>query len=226
MRRSIIIPCLESHEAVRRQILWLDSWIKPFSNRWHVIIVDDGSEPPIAITCPANFNLTCIRIPPHKTKWTHPIARNRGAESCPGSKFLFFLDIDHILTPETLTTASSFNGDMMRFPRRIGALDKNGKLLTSRKDLLQFGAAPDELESPKIISATVCLVRSTVQETIGGFSEIFCGQYGREGIEYKKRYEHFVHNEKCKPPELSPTNIYVFPNPRKNRQKLFHSLKR
>ena len=223
------MPCLNSHEAIRRQILWFDSWMKPFSGRWDVIVVDDGSEPAISIASPTNFNATVIRISPHQTKWTQTRARNTGARFCPKSEFLFFADVDHILTPEALAAADSFTGDMLRFPRKTGALDENGKLLTSREDLLRFGATPPELGPPRgdgRPNATVCLVRRTIQETIGGFNEIFCGQYGIEGTEYKKRYERNALDGKCKPPELSPASIYAFPNPRDNHQDLFHFLDR
>lgn len=229
MKNPIIIPCLNSHEAVRRQILWFDSWMKPFSNKWNLVIVDDGSKPAISIDPPTNFIAAIIHIPPHQTKWTQTRARNTGARSCPGSEFIFFADVDHIITPEALAIADSFTGDMLRFPRKTGALDENGKLLTNEEDLLQFGAAPSELGPPHKDgrpNATVCLVRRTIQKAIGGFNETFCGQYGIEGTEYKKRYERNALDGKCKPPELSPVGIYVFPNPKANHQDLFHSLSR
>lgn len=42
---SLIIPVLESYEAVRRQILYMNSLNLP--DDFEVIIVDDGSRPPI-----------------------------------------------------------------------------------------------------------------------------------------------------------------------------------
>ena len=226
MRRSIIIPCLDSHEVVRRQILWFDSWMKPFSDQWHVVIVDDGSDPPIGIANPTNFNLSIIRIPPHKMKWTHPRARNRGAESCPKSTFFFFADVDHILTPGAMAASSSFGGDMLRFPRKTGALDENGRLLTGEEDLLRFGASLPDLIPRHKMAATTCLVRATVQDAIGGFNEDFCGRYGYEDLDYRRRYANHVLDGKCRPPEVCTSDIYVFPNPNANRQGLFHSLSR
>ena len=226
MKGSIVIPCLNSHEVVRRQILWFDSWMKPFSDRWDLVIVDDGSEPAISIALSTNFNTILIRIPPHLQKWTHPKARNLGAEICQESEFLFFMDVDHILTPEALSFADSFNGNMMRFPRRTGALDENGKLLTNDEDLLRFGAAQSELGPVHKVAATTCLIRKTTQDAIGGFNEKFCGRYGHEDGDYRRRYGKHVIAGKCKPLEICPASIYVFPNPNANRQGLFHSLSR
>ena len=226
MKGSIVIPCLNSHEVVRRQILWFDSWMKPFSSRWNLVIVDDGSNPAISIISPTNFNTIVIHISPHEMKWTHPKARNMGAKSCPNSEFLFFVDVDHIITPEALTSADSFNGNMMRVPRRTGALDENGKLLTNDEDLLRFGAAQSELGPVHKVAATTCLIRKTTQDAIGGFNEKFCGRYGHEDGDYRRRYGKHVIAGKCKPLEICPASIYVFPNPNANRQGLFHSLSR
>ena len=226
MKSSIIMPCLNSHEVVRRQILWFDSWMKPFSDRWNLIIVDDGSEPSITVASPTNFNSTVLHIPPHEMKWTQTKARNTGTKICPESEFLFFMDADHILTPEAMSASDSFNGDMLRFPRKTGALDENGRLLTSKEDLLRFGATKSELIPRHLVAGTTCLIRTTVQNAIGGFNEDFCGRYGYEDLNYRKRYERHALDKKCKPSEICTSNIYVFPNPSANRQGLFHSLDR
>ena len=92
VKGTIIIPCLDSHEVVRRQLLWLDSWMKPFSKEWNLIIVDDGSSPKISIASPTNFTVSVIHIPPHPEKWTQPRARNVGTKHT-NTEFLLFTDI-------------------------------------------------------------------------------------------------------------------------------------
>ena len=226
MRGSIVIPCFNSHEIVRRQILWLDSWMKPFSDRWDLVIVDDGSEPEITITRPTNFSATVIHIPPHRTRWTQHRARNVGAKSCPESEFIFFMDVDHILTMEALAASDSFAGDMLKFPRKTGALDENGRLLADKEDLLRFGASLAELRPHNKVATTTCLVRRTVQDAIGGFNESLSGKYGHDDAHYRQRYNRHSNARKCRSPELSRASIYVFPNPRDNHQGLFHSLNR
>lgn len=231
MKGTIVIPCLDSHEVVRRQLLWLDSWMKPFSKEWDLNIVDDGSSPEISITSPTNFIARIIHIPPHPEKWTQPRARNVGAKAAKTSKFIFFIEIDHILTPEALDNASHFDGDMLNFIRKTGILNSEGKLLTSETDLLQFGAYKSELTprhrqgSVSVSSFTNRLIRKSVHEMIGEFNENMMGWYAPEDRDYQRRYNEHVHNRKCKPPKTSQSVIYVFPNPKANRQKLFHSLR-
>ena len=219
MKGTIIIPCLDSHEVVRRQLLWLDSWMKPFSKEWNLIIVDDGSSPKISIASPTNFTVSVIHIPPHPEKWTQPRARNVGTKHT-NTEFLLFTDIDHILTPEVLASANTFGGDKLRFFRKTGALDVNGKLLTTKEDLIQFGAT--ELTPRHREHLATCVIRKTVQDMIGGFNESFCGRYGPEDIDYKNRYEKYALNNKCKPSEISSSVVYVFPNPKENYHP-FHS---
>jgi hypothetical protein len=54
MKLSIVIPVLDSHEIVRRQALYL-GWLVGFDAE--VILVDDGSNPPIEGEFPSNFQL-------------------------------------------------------------------------------------------------------------------------------------------------------------------------
>ena len=164
MKGTIVIPCLDSHEVVRRQLLWLDSWMKPFSRKWDLIIADDGSVPEISIIPPMNFTANLIHIPPHPEKWTQPRARNLGAKAATTSEFLFFADVDHILTREALEDANCFTGDMLKFPRKTGILNGEGKLLTSEADLLQFGAHKSELIPRSSVPISTCLIRKSVRQ--------------------------------------------------------------
>ena len=220
------MPCLDSHEVVRRQLMWFDSWMKPFSKKWDLIIVDDGSVPEISITSPKNFTARVIHIPPHPEKWTQPRARNIGAKAAQTSEFFFFADIDHILTPKALDDANRFTGDWLMFPRKTGILNGEGKLLTSETDLLQFGAHKSEFIPRHKVPISTCLIRKSVHEMIGEFNEALMGWYAPEDRDYRDRYNKHTHNGRCKPPETSQSVIYVFPNPKADRQKLFHSLRR
>lgn len=225
MKGTIVIPCLNSHEVVRRQLLWLDSWMKPFSKEWDLIIVDDGSVPAISITTPKNFAARVIHIPLHPEKWTQPRARNVGGKAAQTSEFLFFADVDHILTPEALDDANCFRGDMLKFPRKTGILNSEGKLLTNETDLIQFGAHKSELTPHRRVPISTCLIRKSTHEIIGEFNENLMGWYAPEDLDYRDRYDKHSLNGKCKRPSTSRSVIYVFPNPRANRQKLFHSLR-
>ena len=223
MKGSIIIPCLNSHEIVRRQLLWFDSWMKPFDSEWNLIIVDDGSSPSLEGTT-YNFNTYIIHIPEHAQKWPQPHARNMGARHARDAEYLFFTDIDHIITPETLGEANRFKGDKLQFTRKTGFLDKYGILHSSKEDLLTFGT--NEFVPRHRIHQATCSIRKIIHESIGGFNESFCGTHGPDDIEYAKRYNNHVQLGFYKPSELAKNTLYVFPDPAKNSQKLFHSLER
>ena len=81
MRLSIVVPVLNSHEGLRRQLLHMERQGLPPDTEF--ILVDDGSDPPIE-------NTSRLRIKIHRTgdtrPWTWALARNAGARSgSPGS---------------------------------------------------------------------------------------------------------------------------------------------
>ena len=45
MKLSIVIPCLDSHEVLRRQLIHFERMALPEDTE--LILVDDGSNPPI-----------------------------------------------------------------------------------------------------------------------------------------------------------------------------------
>lgn len=226
MKGSIVIPCLDSHEVVRRQLLWISSWMAPFADRWNLVLVDDGSNPKISITPPTSHETILYRIPSHPEKWTQPRARNVGARACPASQLIFFTDIDHILTPEALADADSFRGDMLRFHRKPAFLDPSGKLHTKEDDLLNCGFSHSDLKCKSTEHKATFAIRKTIHDLLGGFDEKFCGTYGSDDIDYSQRYEKMRTEGNCKPSEFSASPIYVFPNPRDDRLSLFHRLLR
>ena len=226
MRGSIVIPVLASHEIVRRQLLWMSSWMEPFADRWNLVLVDDGSEPEISIAPTTSHETILIRISPHPERWTQPRARNIGARACKNSQLLFFTDIDHILTPEALADADSFRGDMLRFRRKPAFLDPSGKLHTKEDDLLNCGFSHSDLKCKSTEHKATFVIRKSLHDQLGGFDERFCGTYEPDDIDYSNRYEKMSTEGKCKPSEFSPSPIYVFPNPKDNHQGFFHPLPR
>ena len=131
---SIVIPVYNSHEIVRRQLLHLNR-IK--TDDVEIIIVDDGSDPPIK-------DATIRRH--SRIAWTQGIARNLGAEMASG-EYLFMTDIDHIISKESLEDALAFTGNKMIFRRQIGILDKNGTIKQDKKTLKDWGYTKDKLDA-------------------------------------------------------------------------------
>ena len=117
MTVSIVIPVLDSHEIVRRQLLHFDHMRLPTDVE--VVLVDDGSDPPIVGDIPSvNFKLVKTN---DKRRWTSCIARNRGIAVATG-EFVIATDIDHIVTRELVDAVRAFDGDKMVFRRRFGIL--------------------------------------------------------------------------------------------------------
>jgi len=125
MKLSVIISVFESYEIVRRQLLHFKKMNLPFE----VIIVDDGSNPPIeGATIRTNS----------KIRWNVGEARNMGAKIATG-EYLFMTDIDHIISKEAIEDALKFNGNKMIFRRQIGVLDENGDVIQDPDVLKEWG---------------------------------------------------------------------------------------
>lgn len=125
MKLSIIISVYNSHEIVRRQLLHFKRIDLPFE----LIIVDDNSNPPIEGATVRTNN---------KLAWTQGLGRNMGAALAKG-EYLFFTDIDHILSKEAIEDALNFTGNKMIFRRQIGILDENGDLKQDPETLKDWG---------------------------------------------------------------------------------------
>ena len=133
MRLSIVIPCLNSHEVVRRQLLHFDRMKLPSDTE--LIVVDDGSDPPLRNTtlAPVLIFQTGDTRP-----WTWALARNLGARMASGEYLLMF-DVDHIVTREAIDFIRRFDGLKVQFTRQFGVLDEKGVLTQNRRVLEEYG---------------------------------------------------------------------------------------
>ena len=176
VKLSIIIAVLNSHPVVIRQIR---SWKKMrLPKSVEFILVDDGSDPPLAFE---NSGLRNLRIfyTNDKRPWTQGLARNLGASKAFGEYFLF-TDIDHILTREAIMDALSFEGDKMSFPRFFGYLDKRGNIVSDVESLLRFGLDPRRLRGKRKLFAgyhgNTYSISRRIFEMIGGYNPAYCTQ--------------------------------------------------
>ncbi len=207
---SIVIPCLNSHEVLRRQFLYFERIGIPDDTE--IIIVDDGSEPPLKYEgkLPVTIYATNDKRP-----WTWALARNKGARIAQGEYLLMF-DIDHIITRELIDEARTFGGCKMQFLREFGVLKEDGSFTQDLETLVAYGFPKERFKDRGLAMTPLpnnFVMRKDVYWDIGGYREdLFMKPYpqGEDRLFKKGWYiwerktgEH-VHPYRPK--------IYMFPN--------------
>ena len=234
MKISVVIAVLNSHEIVRRQILHFGNMNLP--DEMEFIFMDDGSEPPLKFSGLKNLSIYYTN---DKRPWTQGLARNAGALIAKG-EFLFFTDIDHIITKEAIDTVLKFDGDKMVFPRYYGILDEDSNLIYDKKSMLEFGVHPARLTGRRGMCAGIhgntYAVRNSIFRKIGGYDPAYCERmfhmglrYGSEEATFNAEYNILNAKGEAKDQVIGP-KIYFFPVGRfridndNNPFGLFHSL--
>jgi Glycosyltransferases involved in cell wall biogenesis len=210
MKLSIIIPVLDSHEVLRRQFLYLENIGIPDDTE--IIIVDDGSDPPLSY-----IGILPVRIihTNDKRPWTWALARNRGAREARGEYLLMF-DIDHIISKEIINLARTFNGQKLTFKREFGVILPDG-VFTQDLGVLTLYGFPIERYKKRGLNLTALpnnfAMRKDIFFKIGGYREDLVEKdypqgedrfFKKQWYEWERNHGGFVHPER-------PT-IYMFPN--------------
>ena len=215
MKVSIIIAILESYEIVRRQIehfrkMGLDDDVE-------FIFVDDGSEPPLK----GEMKNLIWYYTHDKRPWTQGLARNLGASKSQ-AEYLFFTDIDHIITREAIEDMRKFDGDKMVFPRYYGILNENGDIVCDEKSMLDFGLYPARVRTHRGylcagIHSNTYVIRKKIFEMIGGYDPRFCermfhmgGAWTSEESKFNHKYNALRAKFLVKKVEIG-SKIYHFP---------------
>lgn len=236
IKLSVIVPFLNSHEIVRRQVLHFHNiGLNDYKNV-EVIFMDDGSNPPL--TYSGNLERFYLYATNDTRQWTSGIARNSGAKLSRG-EWLFMMDGDYILTREALDIAIAFNGDRLGTRREFGVLDENGKLTQDIEVLKAWGLPEDRIRvrNKSITPQTnQFIMRKSVFFDIGMYDEknILTHPYPQKEDNYLlKAWYNYVRTGKAKLPgdEIRPL-LYMFPNgrfcgdPDANPFGMFHTLSR
>jgi len=190
-------------------------------NDCEVIMVDDGSDPPLKPEMPVKHNLKMLHTN-NKTPWSIPSARNLGVRYAEGIYVLIFA-VDHILTQVAIEAIRRFDGDKMDFLRARAILDEQGNLVTDWKTVREY--APKDEDVDRIDSHyDTFAIRKNIYEELGGYDEKYDGRYGGCDVDFSHRY-----SDLCKAGKVSRCvrgpMIYVFPNPARDIKGLFHKLR-
>jgi predicted glycosyltransferase involved in capsule biosynthesis len=219
IQMSFIVSVLDSHEVVRRQLLHLDRVLTPDCE---LILVDDGSSPPLRAVCeavPKRFAFVLHETHDHRP-WTQPRARNRGAALASAEKLVFF-DIDHVLTASVVTACRHYPGDKLHWIRRPALLDQHGQLLTDAATLAARGPAS---ASPSVHGNSF-MIRRRLFQRLGGYDERFCGRYGGDDLDFNARYDRLCTDGLAWPAEVRGEG-YVYTGDRLDDRVVFHALPR
>jgi glycosyltransferase involved in cell wall biosynthesis len=230
-RLSIIIPVLNSHEIVRRQLLHFRNM--PLPEDVELIIVDDGSDPPLART--TDFYGARLVVTGDTRPWTQPRARNIGAGHA-GGELLLFTDIDHIVPEESVRWCMECPHDFSKFRRYLAVLDEDGQITQDRDVMEEYGIPKNR--GLRVSCHTLSMViQREVFEDIGGYREKL-GKHPTHDDGHMKRMlnRRIRAGTVTRCPDTDGVDdrpiIYVFPNGRfcgdkdYNPMGLFHSLAR
>jgi glycosyltransferase involved in cell wall biosynthesis len=226
VRLSIIIPVLDSHEVLRRQLLYFERIGFPADTE--LILVDDGSDPPIENT--STLPVT-IRRTNDKRPWTWALARNAGARRATGEYLLMF-DLDHIVTRELLDFVHKFDGHKVQFIREIAVLTESG-ILTQDREILEDYGIPQKNDLKIGPLPNNFAMRRDLYWELGGYREDLVERAYPQGEDrlWKKTWYEYQRSSGNTADAHRPT-IYCFPTGKMvgdvdyNPQGLFHNLSR
>lgn len=234
MKVSIIIAILDSHRIVRKQIKYFRRMNLP--DDVEVILVDDGSTPPLYFPNHGVKNLN-ICATNNFRPWTQPCARNLGARIALG-EYLFMTDIDHILSEEAILAVRDFTGDKMRFPQAFAVLNAGGGFVQDPEILFQYGLDRKRYQKAGLVAGHHCntfAIRKSIYVDLDGYHPRYCkmGVHAlHEDSKFYHKYLGGVKAGKYKEVEIGP-EIYVYPGMAKCRSiseidplGLFHKLSR
>lgn len=226
MKLSIIIPVLDSHEVLRRQFLHFEKIGIPEDTE--IIIVDDGSDPPLEYSGKLPVTILCTN---DKRPWTWALARNAGARIAKGEYLLMF-DLDHIITRELLDAARTNDYQKMHFQRQVGVLLEDGTFTQDRDVLESYGFSKDAGIKIGPLPNNFSM-RKDIYWELGGYREDFVGRPYPQGedSDFKKKWHQWIRAGKGDWCVVHPV-IYMFPNGKYCGDKdfnpfgLFHNLSR
>jgi hypothetical protein len=204
-----------------------------------ILFMDDGSNPAIVVENPGLPNFRIYPTGDYRP-WTQGLARNLGARIALG-EYLFFTDIDHIISHEAIEAVREFDGDKMVFPRHFGILNSRGNVTQDLDTLMKFGMNKERYKRRKLeggFHTNTFAMKKSIFVEMDGFDPDHCqsgfhvgGKYMSEERDFYLRYSRHVKRGLYKEEVIGP-KIYAYPIGRfledgqENPHGLFHGTSR
>ena len=230
MKISIIISVLNSHEMLRRYLLYLEKI--GIQDDTEIIIMDDDSDIPLTYSGPLPVQI----IPTHDPRpWTTSIARNSAAKIAKG-EYLIMVDLDHMITKEIMDMTRTFGGQKIQFDREFAVLQEDGTITQDIDILAAHGLPKSRFETKGVKTAphqNMFSMRKDVFWELGGYREDLVDRPYPQGEDrlFKVAWYQWERDGKGKVHSERPV-VYVFPtgyvcgDVDYNPKGLFHDLSR
>ena len=176
---TVIVPVKNNQAGIDRLLDQFEKLAVDYTPPAEIIIVDNCSEPPVAIEGLYSCNvtlITCERLGP-------AAARNEGAKEA-GSNWLLFIDSDCIPTASTMDGYRTNNNTHVAYAGniKIESSDLLSRYYASQETLIPPKAIDCQKSRPEYLVTANCLVSRAAFEKVGGFDETFL-QAGGEDID-------------------------------------------
>lgn len=218
MKLSIIVSILNSHEIVRRHLLYFERIGVP--DDVEILYMDDGSNPPLSFP---DCKLKNLRIIPTGIPQFADgkfidgrvgRARNMGARLAQG-EYLLMTDIDYIIPRDAIEAGRNLTYDKQGFRRQFGVLDENGNLTQDFDVLRSYGLLGKRIQERGTLIAphpNNFIMRKSTFFAIGGYREDRIGWNYPDGHDrwFKRDWTRYYDSGKA---TLSPerTTLYMYP---------------
>lgn len=235
MKLSIIIPVLNSHEVVRRQLLHFERIGLPDDTE--LILVDDGSDPPIngfaspesGFAKPKTRHWRVLETNDFRP-WTWALARNAGARAAKGEMLLMY-DLDHIVDRDAIDYIHGYDGEKVQFIREFGVLTPSGILTQDREVLEDYGLPKETPLRIGPLPNNFAMRRDLFWE-LGGYREDLVDKPYPQGEDRSFRSVWRTYDPDGKKVSVHRPKIFMFPNGKylgdvdADPKRLFHTLSR
>lgn len=177
MKFSLIVGYYRNEGMLKHQLSVWDSYPQHLREQVEIIVVDDGS--PDMPAYPILKDRTDIKLYRIKedVPWNQVMARNLGAYEATND-WIFFLDIDHVIPPQTL-----------EFILSIEHLYPEEYYIFDRLKVTSLSPYKHRLVNP---SHCLFLINRKTFLDIGAYDEDFCGSYGYSDAWLKHRMKNIL----------------------------------